>query len=185
MNIESSTIKTITIMKKIFTLPLLAIAVLLTGAACAQNKPASPPASVSEKIAGGATITIKYSQPSVKGRTIGKNLEPLPGQVWRTGANEATVFETDKAVTVQGKPLSAGKYGLFTLVDNNGEWTIIFNKTWKQWGAFSYKESDDALRVKATTTKAPSFTETFTIKVDKSGKVSLLWGDTETDFMVK
>ena len=49
----------------------------------------------------------------------------------------------------------------------------------------NYKESDDVLRVKATTAKAPSFTETFTIKIDKSGKVSLLWGDTETDFVVK
>ena len=185
MNIVSPIIKTITIMKKILALPLLAAAVLFAGAAGAQNKPASPPATASQKIESGATITINYSQPSVKGRTIGKNLEPLPGKVWRTGANEASVFETDKDITVQGQPLAAGKYGLFTLVNDSGEWTVIFNKTWKQWGAFNYKESDDVLRVKATTAKAPSFAETFTIKIDKSGTVSLLWGDTKTDFTVK
>ena len=171
-------------MKKIFALPLLAATVLIAGTACAQNKPASPPATASEKIESGATITINYSQPSVKGRTIGKNLEPLPGQVWRTGANKATVFETDKDITVQGQPLAAGKYGLFTLVNDSGEWTIIFNKTWDQWGAFKYDESQDALRVKVKPVKAPAFTEKFTINVDESGKVSLLWGDTETDFMV-
>jgi len=172
-------------MKRFLALPLLAAAVFIAGTAGAQNKPASPPATASGKIKSGATITINYSQPSVKGRTIGKNLEPMAGKVWRTGANKATVFETDKDITVQGQPLAAGKYGLFTLVSDSGEWTIIFNKIWDQFGAFTYKESDDALRVKATTVKAPSFTETFTIKIDKSGKISLLWGDIETDFMVK
>ena len=101
----------------------------------AQNPPASPPAKVSQTINGGATITIDYSQPSVKGRTIGSNLEPMEGKVWRTGANKATVFEVSKDVKVEGKTLPAGKYGLFTLV-NGEEWTIIFNKTYDQWGAF-------------------------------------------------
>lgn len=170
-------------MKRTILLPAIAALVLSAGIACAQ-KPASPPATVSEKIESGATITINYSRPSVKGRTIGKDLEPLPGKVWRTGANEATVFETDKDITVEGKALPAGKYALFTIAGDN-EWTIIFNKTANQWGAFKYQESDDALRVNVTPAKAPAFTETFTINIDKSGKVSLLWGDIETDFMVK
>ena len=72
----------------------------------------------------------------------------MDGKVWRTGANEATVFETDKDVTIDGKKLPAGKYGLFTLFNGNDA-TIIFNKTWKQWGAFDYNEADDALRVPA------------------------------------
>ncbi|HEX5024714.1 MAG TPA: DUF2911 domain-containing protein [Agriterribacter sp.] len=170
-------------MKRAFLLPAIAALVFSAGLACAQ-KPASPPATVSEKIESGATITINYSQPSVKGRTIGKDLEPLPGKVWRTGANEATVFETDKNIMVEGKALPAGQYALFTIAGDN-QWTIIFNKTAKQWGAFKYQEADDALRVNVAPVKAPSFTETFTINIDKSGKVSLLWGDTETDFMVK
>ncbi|MFT3947046.1 MAG: DUF2911 domain-containing protein [Agriterribacter sp.] len=172
-------------MKRIIFMPLLAATMLVTSIACAQDKkPASPPATVSEKITSGATITINYSQPSVKGRTIGKDLEPLPGKVWRTGANEATVFETDKDITVEGQNLPAGKYGLFTIAGDK-EWTIIFNKTWKQWGAFKYSDADDVLRVKVPVSKAPAFTETFTIKIGEDGKVSLLWGDTETDFAVK
>lgn len=173
-------------MKRSFLLPLLSAAILSTGVASAQDNkaPASPPAKVSEKISTGATITIDYSQPSVKGRTIGKDLEPLPGKVWRTGANKATVFETDKDIVVEGKKLAAGKYGLFTLAGEK-EWTIIFNKTWDQWGAFKYKEADDILRVNVPATKAPAFTEKFTINIDKTGKVSLLWGDTKTDFAVK
>lgn len=117
-------------MKRSFLFPAIAALLLSSGATLAQDNkaPASPPATASAKIASGATITVNYSQPSVKGRTIGKNLEPLPGKVWRTGANKATVFETDKNIKVEGQDLPAGKYGLFTIAGNN-EWTIIFNKT--------------------------------------------------------
>lgn len=173
-------------MKRTFLFPALAALLFSSGVTLAQDNkkaPASPPATASAKIAGGATITINYSQPSVKGRTIGKDLEPLPGKVWRTGANQATVFETDKNIKVEGQALPAGKYGLFTIAEDDA-WTIIFNKTWDQWGAFKYDKSKDALRVKVKPVKAPSFAEKFTINVDKSGKVSLLWGDTETDFTV-
>lgn len=172
-------------MKRSLFLPFIAAAMLVTSAASAQGKkPASPPAKVSEKIASGATITINYSQPSVKGRTIGKDLEPLPGKVWRTGADKATVFETDKDVTIEGVKLPAGKYGLFTIL-NEKDWTIILNKTWDQWGAFKYKQEDDVLRASVPIGKAPAFTETFTINIGKDGKVSLLWGDHEADFTVK
>lgn len=174
-------------MKRSFLFTAIAALLFSSGATLAQDNkkaPASPPATASAKIAGGATITINYSQPSVKGRTIGKDLEPLPGKVWRTGANNATVFETDKNIKVEGQDLPAGKYGLFTIAGED-EWTIIFNKTWDQWGAFKYDESKDALRVKVKPVKAPAFAEKFTINVDKSGKVSLLWGDTETDFTVR
>lgn len=173
-------------MKRAVLLPLIAGLMLTTSVAiCQDKKPvASPPASTSAKIASGATITINYAQPAVKGRTIGKDLEPLPGKVWRTGANEASVFETDKDVTIQGQKLPAGKYGLFTL-SGDKEWTIIFNKTWKQWGAYEYKEADDALRVKAPATKAPSFSEKLTIATKPDGNVSLLWGDNKVDFAVK
>ena len=172
-------------MKRLFLFPAIAVLLLITGTAFAQDNkaPASPPATASAKITSGATIKIDYSQPSVKGRTIGKDLEPLPGKVWRTGANKATVFETDKDIKVEGQDLPAGKYGLFTIAGDD-EWTIIFNKTWEQWGAFKYDESKDALRVKVKPAKAPAFAEKFTINVDESGKVSLLWGDTETDFTV-
>ena len=163
---------------------LFSAALFISVGVFGQNPPASPPAKVSETTDNGALITINYSQPSVKGRTIGKDLEPMEGKVWRTGANDATVFEVSKDVKVEGKALAAGKYGLFTIV-NGDEWTIIFNKTWKQWGAFSYKEADDALRVKVKGDKTKAFSEKMTFVIDKKGKVSLMWGDKQADFTVK
>lgn len=166
------------------SLPFLSLLVAFT--ACAQpdkSQRPSPPALAKQKV-GEVTVSIDYSQPSVKGRTIGTDLEPMDGKVWRTGANEATVFEVDKDVTVEGKPLEEGKYGLFTLV-NGDDWTIIFNKTWKQWGAFSYKEDDDALRVTVKAGKADPFAEKFTISISETGTVTLLWGDRKVEFHVK
>lgn len=155
--------------------------------ACAQgdkSKRPSPPAMAKETLASGTIVTINYSQPSVKGRTIGKDLEPKSGQVWRTGANEATVFEVSNAVKVEGKELPAGKYGLFTIAGEN-EWTIIFNKTWNQWGAFDYKEADDALRVKVKPHHSAAFAEKMTFMISKGGLVTLLWGDMQVDFKVE
>jgi len=110
---------------------LLSIATSFVLFACGQqdkSKRPSPPALARETLANGTMVTIDYSQPSVKGRTIGKDLEPMPGKIWRTGANEATVFEVNKAVKVEGQNLAAGKYALFTIA-GEGEWTVIFNKT--------------------------------------------------------
>ena len=166
---------------------VLFLATLVTLTACRESgnaQPASPPAKAKETTNKGATITIDYSQPAVKGRTIGKDLEPMAGKVWRTGANKATVFEIDKDVKVEGKPLASGKYSLFTIM-NGDEWTIIFNKTWDQWGAFNYKEADDALRVKVKSGKANPFSERMTFTIDKNGKVTLLWGDIQVDFKVE
>jgi hypothetical protein len=162
---------------------LFSAVLFISVGACGQNPPASPPAKATETTDKGATITISYSQPSVKGRTIGKDLEPMEGKVWRTGANKATVFEVSKDVKVEGQSLPAGKYSLFTVV-NGEEWTIILNKIWDQWGAFNYKEADDALRVKVKAKKADPFSEKMTFVVNKSGKVSLMWGDKQADFTV-
>jgi len=174
-------------MKKIATFALVLTGLVMSSQTQAQedkSKRPSPPAMVKQTLASGAVIIIDYSQPSVKGRTIGKDLEPKEGQVWRTGANEATVFETSKAVKINGKELPAGKYGLFSLYGKDN-WTIIFNKTWKQWGAFSYKEADDALRVPATAQKADPFAEKMSFTIAKNGLVTLLWGDNKVSFTVE
>ena len=149
-----------------------------------KSKRPSPPAKVTQKIASGATISIDYSQPSVKGRTIGKDLEPMEGQVWRTGANEATIFQTDKDVTVNGAALPAGKYGFFTIF-NGDDVTLIFNKTWSQWGAFKYKIEDDQLRVKTKSENTNTSSEKLTFSISRKGEVTLLWGNKKVSFMVK
>jgi len=173
-------------MKYVFALMIATTSLMTTFAQgdTDKSKRPSPPAAVTTTLTNGTVITISYSQPSVKGRTIGTDLEPMAGKVWRAGANEATVFEINKDAKVEGQALAAGKYGLFTIM-NGDEWTIIFNKTWNQWGAFSYKEADDALRVKVKGDKANPFAEKLTYAINKNGKVSLMWGDKQVGFTVK
>lgn len=170
-------------MRKVLLFSLLTCLVLTSSGLFAQqdkSKRPSPPAKVSETTSTGLTVTIDYSQPSVKGRTIGKDIAPF-GKVWRTGANEATTFEINKDAKVEGKPLKAGKYSLYS-IPGQEEITVIFNKTWNQWGTV-YNEAEDVLRVKVKPSKAPAFTEKMTFTIDKSGKVLLMWGDWQASFM--
>ncbi|AMR29609.1 hypothetical protein A0257_03300 [Hymenobacter psoromatis] len=150
-----------------------------------KSKRPSPPA-VAKADVRGTEVTIDYSQPSLKGRAAFGEKSPLApnGEVWRTGANEATTFTVSKAVKINGQPLAAGTYALFTIPGPN-EWTVIFNKTAKQWGAFKYQDKEDALRVKVKSKTVAAPVEQFTITADKSGKVAMLWGKTEADFLVK
>ncbi|MES2133183.1 MAG: DUF2911 domain-containing protein [Bacteroidota bacterium] len=133
-------------MKKAITNPFLLfiLSLLFSFTANAQKVIESPRDSVTGKI-GQATITVNYGSPSVKGRKIWGDLVPY-GKVWRAGANQATTFTTDKAIMVEGKALPAGKYSFFA-IPTEKEWTIVFNKVANQWGAYDYKEKDDALRV--------------------------------------
>src|SRR5436190_4278131 len=91
----------------------------------------SPPATAAGKI-GEATIAIKYSSPSVKGRKIWGDLVPY-GKVWRAGANEATIFETDRDIFVEGQKVPSGKYSLYA-IPGEREWKIILNSQTGQWG---------------------------------------------------
>lgn len=175
-------------MKKLL-LCLLTGALFTTYSANAQTNQGprpSLPDTIKTTTNNGLNIEIDYSRPSVKGRTIGKDLEPMEGKVWRAGANEATSFIVDKDVKVNGKALPAGKYAFFT-IKNGNTWTLIFNKTWKTWGAFSYEKNkaEDALQVNVKEMKAPAFAEKTTYTIDKSGKVALMWGNYLVDFNVK
>ena len=160
---------------------VMALTVTIACGQADKSKRPSPPAKASATV-NGTNVSIDYSQPSVKGRAIGKDIAPY-GKVWRAGANEATVFEVSKDVKVEGQPLAAGKYGLYAIPGEN-EWVIIFNKTWNQWGT-NYTEGDDALRVKVKPAKASQANEKLTYMIDKSGKVSLLWGNEKVDFKVQ
>lgn len=166
----------------LFLLPIALMAMSACGQGDKSKRP-SPPAKATGTTSSGTMITIDYSQPAVKGRTIGKDVEPMPGKVWRTGANEATVFEVSKDVKVEGKPLPAGKYSLYS-INNGDDWTIIFNKTWNQWGTV-YSQDADALRVNVKGMKSPKFSERMTFNVSKDGKVSLMWGDKMFEFNVQ
>jgi hypothetical protein len=178
--------KTCIIMKKILMISAVATALLTSVAGVAQDdksKRPSPPATATATTASGNVITIEYSQPSVKGRQFGTAIAPY-GKVWRTGANEATTFEISKDARIEGKyPLKAGKYSIYS-IPGEQKWTVIFNKTWKQWGT-QYTEADDALRVELDTKKAPSFTEKMTFQVSKDGLVTLMWADRAVSFTVK
>jgi Protein of unknown function (DUF2911) len=90
-------------------------------------------------------ITVKYHRPLVNGRKIWGGLVPY-GKVWRAGANENTTIEFSDPVSVEGKPLPKGIYGLH-MIPNLDSWTVIFSKTNTGWGSYSYKQDEDALRV--------------------------------------
>jgi hypothetical protein len=165
------------------------MALLMSSALWAQgdkaNRP-SPPATATGKIKD-ATITIDYSSPAVKGRQIFGQLIPY-GQVWRAGANEATIFETDKDITVEGKKLPAGKYSLYA-IPGEKEWTIIFNKQTGQWGvkrggATTREEAQDALTVNVKPKKSSSMTERLAYDVTPKGFV-LRWENVEVPVAIK
>lgn len=162
---------------------LLALITLAFSNVQAQEKPLSPKETVKGNV-GGANVEIVYSRPSARGRTMLGGKEPY-GTVWRTGANAATTITFDKAVTIEGQPLAAGTYALFT-IPTETEWTFIFNKKTDQWGAYDYEKNkdQDALKVKVKSGKTPSFVETFTINLDKD-KVNLQWENTVVSFKVK
>lgn len=143
---------------------------------------ASPPAKAEATI-GAAKVTINYSQPAVKGRKIWGALVPY-GQVWRTGANNATTIEFSSDVKVEGQALKAGKYALFTIPTEGGEWTIIFNKKSEQWGSYSYSDKDDVLRVKVKSGKAAAMTERMTFDI-KGNMVNLTWENLTVGFKVQ
>ena len=113
---------------------------------------ASPAASVSQEL-GLSTVKIDYHRPGVKGRKIFGGLVPF-GQVWRAGANEATTIAFSDPVELDGHPLPAGAYGLFA-IPGPDQWTLIFSKAARQWGAFSYQPAQDALRLQARPRTGP------------------------------
>ena len=177
--------KKITIAKVLFLTLLVSISSMM----CAQvdkSKRPSPPATATGKV-NGATITIDYSSPAVKGRKIWGGLVPY-NKVWRTGANEATLFNTDKGIKVEGKPLASGKYSIYT-IPGEKEWVIIFNS---QTGQSGVKENDetsedpakDVLRVTVKPEKSASFNERMKFEVEENG-FSLLWENLKVPVSLK
>ncbi|SHJ21093.1 DUF2911 domain-containing protein [Pseudozobellia thermophila] len=171
-------------MKKVSLIALTVFAMVFTSEVMAQKfsgldkspmDMASYPADY--KVANKA-VRVIYSRPQLKGRSLSE-LAPA-GKVWRTGANEAAeiTFYTD--ATFGGKSVKAGTYSLFT-IPGDKEWTIILNKNLNQWGAYSYDESADVLRVSAPSSTNGSSLEEFSIafkEVDGGAELAMGWDKT-------
>jgi hypothetical protein len=173
------------------TLPAAGLLALSLAASAAFAQPGlqlprpSPNASVSQMI-GVTEVTLHYSRPGVKGRKIWGELVPY-GEVWRTGANENTTINFSTPVKIDGHELPAGLYGLQT-IPTADQWTIIFSKDADQWGAFSYKQENDALRIQAKPEPA-EFRERmgfdFEDVTDTAARLVLRWEKLQVPFTIE
>ncbi len=200
--------------KRIFsTFAILTLLVVSATIAAAQvvRPPLPRPsqkATVSQTI-GTTEITVTYSRPAVKGRLIygdwptpvageatldnqnqrpaGAPLVPY-GHLWRAGANEATEISFGDAVVINGQPLPGGKYSFHLIPAKDGEWTVVFNKD-LDWGSFTYKAANDALRVKTKAEPTADSQELLTYTIDPvtdtSAKVVLRWEKLRVPFTVE
>src|ERR1700732_453213 len=149
---------------------LLPTFMLLAAAQQDQRKPLSPPAQAQCKFADGKTIKTDYSSPRMKGRKIFGGLVPY-GEVWRSGANEATTFVTDADITVGNKAVPAGSYTIFTIPDKD-KWTLIISKKTGEWGTAYPGADQDSARIDMTPSTLPANVENFTIAFDRSASGS-------------
>lgn len=149
-----------------------------------KSKRPSPAAHAEFQFTDGKTVIVDYSSPRAKGRKIYGELVPY-GEVWRAGANEATTFVLNTAVTVGGVTVPAGDYTLFT-IPNEGKWTLIISKKTKNakggalWGIPYPGEGDDLARVDMKVSSLPAPVEDFTIALDKMGDGCVLRMDWAT-----
>ena len=176
-------------MKKFLILSAIAIAIIILLALAVttirnnQTKSFSPEEVVSF-VDGDLRIAVHYNRPYKKGREIFGDLVPY-GKIWRTGANEATIFETNKPVFIKGKNLAPGKYTVWTVPDSTA-WLVIFNSETGQWGVNSKGEPNrdpslDALSITAPTILQDKEFEQFTIrfdKIDTEAEMVILWDKT-------
>jgi hypothetical protein len=151
-----------------------------------QMPQASPSAKIAQQV-GLSNVTADYSRPSTKGRKIFGELVPF-GQVWRAGANGATLLTFSTAVVISGKNVPAGQYALYA-IPNKSEWTMILSKNTELWGAIGYNESDDLLRFNVTPNKLSRNYETMEITfadmTDTGANLSIKWETTRVDFRIE
>ena len=145
----------------------------------------SPGVNLTQQI-GVMEVTVKYSRPGIKEREIYGGLVPF-GELWRTGANATTSLKFSDDVTVEGKAVPAGEYGLYT-IPNMDEWTIVINKN-LGWGTGAYKEEGDVARFTVKPEKIAHTLETFTIEFDNIkdnwAYVVLSWENTLVKFKIE
>ena len=157
---------------------LLPVLTLLASAQQDQSKRPSPAAQAQCKFSDGKTLKTDYSSPRVKGRKIFGGLVPY-GQVWRTGANDATTLVTDTNLNLGGKDIPAGSYTIFT-IPNADKWTLIISKKMGEWGIPYPGEGEDFVRVDMRVSQLPSPVENFTVGFDQTGSTCAMHVDWET-----
>lgn len=175
-------------MKKFFFLTLIAnLFISLSGLAQQLQMPqASPSARLTQKV-GLTDVVVDYSRPSTKGRKIFGELVPF-GEVWRTGANGATIISFSTEVIVGGKKVPAGAYALYS-IPGKSSWTMILSKNTKLWGAIGYNPQEDLIRFEATPSKTSRMYDSFEISfnnlTDSNADLSLKWEQTRVDFTIQ
>ncbi|GAA4369534.1 DUF2911 domain-containing protein [Hymenobacter saemangeumensis] len=175
-------------MKNIVSAFAVAATLLAAPAAQAQlNTPAASPKSTVTQRVGLTDVTITYYRPSTKGRTIFGNVVPFDKR-WRTGANSTTSIKFSDDVTVEGKKVPAGEYGIYT-VPRKAEWTIVLSKALKQGADVDgFKDDDDVARFNVKSYKLPAKVETFTMGFSDltagTANVDLMWETTGVKFKI-
>ncbi|HSJ68693.1 MAG TPA: DUF2911 domain-containing protein [Anditalea sp.] len=151
-----------------------------------QMPQASPQAINTQKV-GLTDVKVEYSRPSTKGRKIFGELVPF-GQVWRTGANAATIVTFSTDVKVEGNDVSKGSYALYSIPDKN-EWTFILSSNTKLWGSTGYDPSEDAVRFKVKPGKTGNKYETMEISfvdiTDTGASLMTKWENTSAKFRIE
>ncbi|HEX6169867.1 MAG TPA: DUF2911 domain-containing protein [Chitinophagaceae bacterium] len=172
-------------MKKLLLLAVASFIIFSTGAQQLNTPQPSPTANIKQNFAL-SNIEISYSRPGVKGRKVFGDLVPY-GKVWRTGANNATTITFGEEVTIGGKKVPAGKYGLLT-IPGQSEWVFIISKQTNVTSPADYKQDQDVVRVTAKPTAMPFTIETFMISVDdiksNSCSIGMGWETTWASFEV-
>lgn len=168
-----------------FTLAILMFAGMGLFAQQIQMPQASPSAKIAQKI-GLTDVTVDYSRPGTKGRKIFGELVPY-GEVWRTGANGATILTFSTDVEIDGKTVPQGQYALYS-IPGKSEWTIILSKDTKLWGAIGYDPKNDLMRFEVEPNKLSRVYETFEISfnnmADNGADLSIKWDQTRVDFRI-
>jgi len=151
-----------------------------------QMPQASPAALISQKV-GLSDVSVEYSRPSMRGRKIFGELVPY-GEVWRTGANAATILTFSTDVKIEGNDVPAGSYALYS-IPGKTEWTMILSSNTKLWGAVGYSNADDVLRFKVKPGKTGQKYETMEINfvdiTDTGSTIALKWESTRVKFRIE
>lgn len=174
-------------MKKINVIALILMVVFTTTNIIAQELPQPSPAAKVEQRIGLTDVTVEYSRPSVKNRTIWGDLVPFD-KIWRTGANASTLVTFSDDVKIDGQALKAGTYAFFTIPAKGADWTVMFNSVTDGWGAGKYDKANDVLTLSTTPIKG-MYQESLRFSIEKltgtSGSLVLAWDVVAIDLKIE